>query len=121
MPDDDIRIVRSTANGVASGNEAPFRPLMVGIKVTTAFEPNAIQSSGEAFEFVHQRFSDPLPSSFGGDTKVSDGCHTVGHAVEKIAENLILCVGGHKQSALGNALLERPPWHEAKSAGMFSI
>ena len=53
---------------------------------------------------------------------MSDGCIAVRYAVEEVAENLILAVGGNKQRALGyDSFFERPAWYEDERAGIFAI
>ncbi len=76
---------------------------------------------GEAFEFIHQGFSDSTSASCLGHAKVGDGCHAASYAIEEIAENFILIIRGDKECALGDAFLKRTAWHEAEGACIFAV
>lgn len=121
VPDDEFGIVRAASDGFVPCDESPFRPLPVGIEVPAAFEFDAVEVGGEAFEFFHQRFADSAATSCRCHAKVGDGCIAASHAIEEIAEDLILFVRGDKQRALGDAFLKGPAWHEAESPCIFAV
>ncbi len=121
VPDDEFGIVRASPNGFVPCDGSPLWPLAVGIEVAAAFEFDAVEVAGEAFEFIYQRFSDSAAASCRGHAKVGDGCHTARHAIEEIAEDFIVFVRGDKESALGDAFLKCNAWHEAEGARIFAI
>ena len=121
VPDDEFGIVGPAPDGFIPCDESPFRPLPVGIEIAAAFEFDAVQMSGKALEFFHQRFSDPAAARWRSHTKVGNGCHTTRNPIEEIAKDFTLAIRGDKERAHGDAFLKRSAWHEAKCACVLAV